>query len=86
MRLKHCLGKDEILAVAEDADAMIIRSDIWDFPAVESTATPEFKCVLQLVKDAGYLGTTEWKRMAKRCMGVVEETTTVVFKLEEMVA
>merc|ERR1712136_254939 len=54
-------------------------------PDPESTTNPEFKCVLQLVKDSISLDATKWTRMAKHCKGVSEETTTGVLKLKEMV-
>merc|ERR1712136_678515 len=54
-------------------------------PDPESTTNPEFKCVLQLVKDSVSLDATKWTRMAKHCKGVSEETTTGVLKLKEMV-
>jgi len=54
-------------------------------PDPNSTTNPEFKCVLQLIKDSIPLDKTKWTRMAKACKGVSEETTTGVMKLREMV-
>merc|ERR1711982_288954 len=35
-------------------------------PDPESTTNPEFKCILQLIKDSIPLDATKWSRMAKR--------------------
>merc|ERR1712048_386798 len=55
-------------------------------PDPESTTNPEFKCILQLIKDSIPLDATKWTRMAKACHGVSEETTTGVHRLKEMAA
>ena len=36
VQLEDCLGKDELLGAAGNADAMIIQSDVLDFPVVET--------------------------------------------------
>jgi len=54
-------------------------------PDPTSTDNPEFKCVLQLLKDSIQVDKTKYTRMAKKCKGVSEETTTGVMKLKEMV-
>merc|ERR1711977_318442 len=46
----------------------------------------EFKCVLQTIRDSIPLDKTKWTRMAAKCKGVSEETTTGVHKLREMAA
>merc|ERR1712232_367826 len=53
-------------------------------PDPMSTENPEFKCILQLIKDSIGLDATKWSRMAKACHGVSEETTTGVLRLKEM--
>merc|ERR1712091_603335 len=53
-------------------------------PDPESTTNPEFKCVLQLLKDSIPADSTKYTRMAKHCKGVSEETTTGVHRLKEM--
>merc|ERR1712013_699885 len=55
-------------------------------PDPESTTNPEFKCVLQLLKDSIPMDKTKYTRMAKKCQGVSEETTTGVHRLKEMAA
>merc|ERR1711881_179765 len=44
----------------------------------------EFKCVLQTIKDSIQVDKTKWTRMAAKCRGVSEETTTGVHRLKEM--
>merc|ERR1712203_1107259 len=53
-------------------------------PDPESTTNPEFKCVLQTIKDSIQQDRTKWSRMAKVVKGVSEETTTGVHRLREM--
>merc|ERR1719245_619177 len=52
----------------------------------ESTTNPEFKCILQLLKDSIPADKTKYTRMAAACKGVSEETTTGVHRLKEMAA
>merc|ERR1712188_149969 len=47
-------------------------------PDPASTDNPEFKCVLQLIRDSIQVDKTKWTRMAAFCKGVSEETTTGV--------
>merc|ERR1712070_500181 len=55
-------------------------------PDPNSTTNPEFKCVLQTIKDSIAADKTKWTRMSKICQGVSEETTTGVLRLKEMAA
>merc|ERR1712203_1057016 len=55
-------------------------------PDPESTTNPEFKCILQLLKDSIPADKTKYTRMAAFCKGVSEETTTGVHRLKEMAA
>merc|ERR1712118_268963 len=55
-------------------------------PDPTSTDNPEFKCLLQLLKDSIPADKTKYTRMAKKCQGVSEETTTGVMRLKEMAA
>jgi len=55
-------------------------------PDPESTTNPEFKCILQLLKDSIQVDKTKYTRMAACCKGVSEETTTGVHRLKEMAA
>merc|ERR1711885_26138 len=49
-----------------------------------STSNAEFKIILQLLKDSIKVDPTKYSRMAKKCRGVSEETTTGVHRLKEM--
>merc|ERR1711985_164778 len=51
-----------------------------------STDNAEFKCILQLLKDSIQVDKTKYTRMAAKCHGVSEETTTGVHRLKEMAA
>merc|ERR1711987_35864 len=53
-------------------------------PDPASTTNPEFKCVLQLIKDSLSVDAKKWTKMAANCHGVSEETTTGVLRLKEM--
>merc|ERR1712216_1087278 len=53
-------------------------------PDPTSTDNPEFKCVLQTLKDSIQKDKTKDTRMAAACKGVSEETTTGVHRLKEM--
>merc|ERR1712127_816857 len=53
-------------------------------PDPASTTNPEFKCVLQLLRDSIQVDKTKYSRMAKKCKGVSEETMTGVHRLKEM--
>merc|ERR1712039_462211 len=53
-------------------------------PDPASTDNAEFKCILQLLKDSIQVDKTKYTRMAKKCRGVSEETTTGVHRLKEM--
>merc|ERR1712115_137142 len=53
-------------------------------PDPASTDSAEFKCILQLLRDSIPADKTKYTRMAKKCRGVSEETTTGVHRLKEM--
>jgi len=55
-------------------------------PDPNSTDNAEFKCILQLLKDSIPADKTKYTRMAAKCKGVSEETTTGVHRLKEMAA
>merc|ERR1711981_1030113 len=55
-------------------------------PDPMSTENPEFKCVLQVLRDSIPADPTKWTRMSKIVKGVSEETTTGVHRLKEMAA
>merc|ERR1712032_1008286 len=55
-------------------------------PDPNSTDNPEFRVILQLLKDSIPADKTKYTRMAAKCHGVSEETTTGVHRLKEMAA
>merc|ERR1711904_241555 len=85
-------GPDQIVDDGGDATLLIHKGKEFEekyakdktLPDPESTTNPEFKCILQLIKDSIPLDATKWSRMAKNCRGVSEETTTGVLRLKEM--
>merc|ERR1712118_461002 len=53
-------------------------------PDPASTENAEFKCILELLKNSIPADKTKYTRMAAKCKGVSEETTTGVHRLKEM--
>merc|ERR1712046_327357 len=53
-------------------------------PDPNSTTNPEFKCVLQTIRDSIQVDKTKYTKMAAVVKGVSEETTTGVHRLREM--
>jgi adenosylhomocysteinase len=87
-------GPDFIIDDGGDATMLIHKGKEYEekfakdgsLPDPESTTNPEFKCVLQTIKDSIQADKTKWSRMAKIVKGVSEETTTGVHRLREMAA
>jgi len=85
-------GPDYIIDDGGDATMLIHKGKEYEekfakdgsLPDPESTTNPEFKCVLQTIKDSIGQDKTKWSRMAKVVKGVSEETTTGVHRLREM--
>merc|ERR1712139_416678 len=85
-------GCDQLVDDGGDATLLIHKGKEWEaafakdgtLPDPASTDNPEFKCVLQLLKDSIQADKTKWTRMSKKCKGVSEETTTGVHRLKEM--
>merc|ERR1739849_68523 len=89
-----CDGCDQLVDDGGDATLLIHKGLEFEtkfakdgtLPDPMSTDNPEFKCVLQLLKDSIQADKTKYTRMAKKCKGVSEETTTGVHRLKEMAA
>merc|ERR1712050_65549 len=87
-------GPDQIIDDGGDATMLIHKGKEYEekfakdgsLPDPESTTNPEFKCVLQTIKDSIQVDKTRYSRMAKVVKGVSEETTTGVHRLREMAA
>jgi len=87
-------GCDQLVDDGGDATLLIHKGREFEekfakdgsLPDPSSTTNPEFKCILQTIKDSIPADKTKWTRMSKACKGVSEETTTGVLRLKEMAA
>merc|ERR1711887_252098 len=87
-------GCDQLVDDGGDATLLIHKGKEFEakfakdgsLPDPASTDNPEFKCVLQVLKDSIQADKTKYTRMAAKCKGVSEETTTGVHRLKEMAA
>jgi len=77
-------GGDATLLIHEGYKAELEYAKNGTVPDPSSTSNPEFKIVLQIIKDNLPKNPTRWQEIAKRCVGVSEETTTGVKRLYEM--
>jgi len=86
-------GCDQLVDDGGDATLLIHKGKEFEakfakdgsLPDPATTDNAEFKCILQLLKDSIPADKTKYTRMAAKCKGVSEETTTGVMKLKEMV-
>jgi len=87
-------GCDQLVDDGGDATLLIHKGKEMEakyakdksLPDPNSTDNAEFKCILQLLKDSIPADPTKYTRMAAKCKGVSEETTTGVHRLREMAA
>jgi len=87
-------GCDQLVDDGGDATLLIHKGREFEekfakdgsLPDPSSTTNPEFKCVLQTLRDSIQADKTKWTRYSKKCKGVSEETTTGVHRLKEMAA
>merc|ERR1712224_179685 len=87
-------GCDQLVDDGGDATLLIHKGKEYEalfakdgtLPDPSSTTNPEFKCVLQTLKDSIQKDKTKWTRYAAFMGGVSEETTTGVHRLKEMAA
>merc|ERR1711972_52624 len=87
-------GCDQLVDDGGDATLLIHKGKEYEakyakdgsLPDPNSTDNAEFKCILQLLKDSIPADKTKYTRMAAKCQGVSEETTTGVHRLKEMAA
>merc|ERR1712223_1435588 len=88
------MGCDQLVDDGGDATLLIPKGKEFEakyakdksLPDPASTDNAEFKCILQLLKDSIPNDPTKYTRMAAKCKGVSEETTTGVHRLKEMAA
>merc|ERR1711869_172066 len=79
-------GGDATLLIHKGKELEAKFAKDGSLPDPASTTNPEFKCILQLLKDSIQTDATKYTRMAAACHGVSEETTTGVHRLKEMAA
>ncbi|KAL9139707.1 S-adenosyl-L-homocysteine hydrolase [Amphidinium carterae] len=79
-------GGDATLLIHKGRELELKFEKDGSLPDPDSTDNPEFKCILQLLKESIQTDKTKYTRMAKVCKGVSEETTTGVHRLKEMAA
>merc|ERR1711874_408826 len=87
-------GCDQLVDDGGDATLLIHKGKEYEakfakdgsLPDPASTDNAEFKCILQLLKESIQADKTKYTRMAAKCQGVSEETTTGVMRLKEMAA
>jgi adenosylhomocysteinase len=79
-------GGDATLLIHKGKEYEAVFAKDGTLPDPSSTTNPEFKCVLQTIKDSIQKDKTKWTRYAAFIKGVSEETTTGVHRLKEMAA
>jgi len=87
-------GCDQLVDDGGDATLLIHKGKEYEekfakdgsLPDPSSTDNAEFKCILELLKESIKVDKTKYTRMAAKCKGVSEETTTGVHRLKEMAA
>lgn len=83
----HCLvddGGDATLLIHEGAKAEKAYELDGSLPDLEAASNPEMRIVLQLITQELKKDPSKWRRMANGIVGVSEETTTGVHRLEQM--
>jgi adenosylhomocysteinase len=94
MTVPDCDGCDQLVDDGGDATLLMHKGKEYEekfakdgsLPDPDSTTNPEFKCVLQVLRDSIQADKTKYTRMCAACKGVSEETTTGVHRLKEMAA
>jgi len=80
-------GGDATLLIHEGVKAERHFAKTGEFPDPDSTSNAEFKQVLRIIRDGLKSGLTQkWTKMAEKLIGVSEETTTGVARLNQMAA
>lgn len=77
-------GGDATLLIHEGVKAEALFLKDGTLPDPTSTENPEFQIVLRIIKDSIPVDNQRWTKLAKKCVGVSEETTTGVKRLYEM--
>jgi len=80
-------GGDATLLIHEGVKAERHFAKTGEFPDPDSTSNLEFKQVLRIIRDGLKAGLTQkWTKMSEKLIGVSEETTTGVARLNQMSA
>merc|ERR1711897_131843 len=87
-------GCDQLVDDGGDATLLIHKGVEYEakfakdgtLPDSSTTDNAELKCVLDILKESIQADKTKYTRMAAKCRGVSEETTTGVHRLKEMAA
>ena len=80
-------GGDATLLIHEGVKAEKNFEKLNELPDPTSTTNKEYQCVLRIIKKGLEEGNKDkWTKMAKNLIGVSEETTTGVHRLEQMSA
>ena len=80
-------GGDATLIIHEGVKAERNFIKTGELPDPDKTDNAEFKCVLKILRDGLQSGNTDkWTKMANKLIGVSEETTTGVHRLNQMSA
>merc|ERR1711988_798552 len=80
-------GGDATLLIHEGVKAERHFAKTGEFPDPDSTSNAEFKQVLRIIRDGLKAGLTQkWTKMSEKLIGVSEETTTGVARLNQMAA
>merc|ERR1712151_1302315 len=79
-------GGDATLLVHKGKELEEKYAKDGSLPDPTTTDNAEFKCILQVLRDSIQVDKTKYTRMAAKCKGVSEETTTGVHRLKEMAA
>jgi len=85
-------GCDQLVDDGGDATLLMHKGKEYEanfardgsLPDPNSTTNPEFKCIINVIRESIQKDATKWTRMAAQCKGVSEETTTGVMRLKEM--
>ena len=78
-------GGDATLLIHEGVKAERHFAKTGEFPDPDSTTNAEFKEVLRIIRDGLKAGLTQkWTKMSEKLIGVSEETTTGVARLNQM--
>jgi adenosylhomocysteinase len=77
-------GGDMTLLIHEGFKAENAFAKDGTLPNPDSTTNPEFKIILSVIRDGLAKDPQRWHKIAARCIGVSEETTTGVHRLYNM--